>query len=171
MSSIVMFTGGAASGKSSKALELAMTYPPRRTFIATAQGLDEEMRLKIKRHQEERGDNFYTIEEPLDLGKALQKAASDSTIILVDCLTLWASNLLLAGSKSVKEETDKMFQVLKEIDCPLILVTNEVGMGMVPESALGREYRYLLGRINRYCAEEAEQLVLMVAGQALNIKN
>ncbi len=164
--SLVFITGGARSGKSRFALEIAQRFAQPVTFLATAQAFDPEMTERIRLHQLERsGLGFVTIEEPRNLKKALLETEG---VVLLDCLSLWVSNLLLS------EQTQAMMlaelQGLLELEKTLVIVSNEVGSGVVPEYPLGREYRDWLGRANQITAQAATEAYLMVAGLPLKLK-
>ncbi len=171
--SIILILGGVRSGKSRYAQQLAARWR-RVTFLATAQsGDDEEMRRKIARHQSERPADWVTIEEPLSLGRALQNATSTSDAILVDCLTLFSANLLAAhhdDEPSLQAEIDSLCASLQSVRCPTILVSNEVGSGVVPAYASGRRFRDLAGEINQRVAGLADRVLLMIAGIPLAVK-
>jgi adenosylcobinamide kinase / adenosylcobinamide-phosphate guanylyltransferase len=169
---LTLITGPVRSGKTRLALQWALKYPSPRTYIATAQGLDSEMAERIQRHQEERGSAFQTIEEPLNLGARLEKIKKSCSIVVVDCLTLWVSNLLGAedGSLGIQHQMDEVLAVLKKSRTPVILIGNEVGWGIVPENALARTFRDLSGRLHQGIAQLADQVILMVAGLPLVIK-
>ena len=170
--------GGARSGKSALALRLALDAGPRRAFIATAQALDDEMRDRLRRHQAERGADFCcTLEAPLDLPAALRRLAADPALpldaVLIDCLTLWISNLLLAD-----EAADIQAQVADLRDaiaaCPptlaVILVSNEVGMGIVPMNALARRFRDETGWAHQTLAAAADAVYFGAFGLMLRLK-
>lgn len=170
-------TGGQSSGKSTKALEMALTDPFPRVMIATAQAFDMEMEEKIRRHQEERQDRFITLEEPIDLPSAFEKAlALRPRVIVVDCLTMWVSNLLLAEkAEDLPMHTDRLLDLLRRtanIAEPrhTILVSNEVGCGIIPANALSRQYVVLLGSVNKAIANICDQVLLMVSGLPLTVK-
>jgi adenosylcobinamide kinase / adenosylcobinamide-phosphate guanylyltransferase len=168
-----LITGPVRSGKTHFALQLALSFPEPRAYIATAQGLDFEMAERIRRHQEERGSAFQTIEEPLNLTSRLEKIKETSSIVVVDCLTLWVSNLLgtMEGEgQGIQEQMEALLAVLKNFQTPVILIGNEVGWGIVPENALARTFRDLSGRLHQAIAQIADQVILMVAGIPLVVK-
>lgn len=171
--SIILVLGGVRSGKSRYAQSLAERMD-RVTFIATAERRDdEEMRRKIERHRAERPSRWTTIEEPLDLKGAIQSAGSYCDAVLVDCLTLFAANLLeSAGDDELKLHSliDGFCEALRSTTCTVILVSNEVGNGVVPEYASGRRFRDLVGEINQRVAAIADTVLLMVAGLPLVLK-
>jgi adenosylcobinamide kinase/adenosylcobinamide-phosphate guanylyltransferase len=168
---IVVVGGGARSGKSSFALSLAERLGERRLFLATAQALDDEMRQRIDRHRRERGARFSTCEEPIDLSGALQRH-SQFDVVLIDCLTLWLSNLLLAGRSEgdILCQIDELAAILSLRGQHVIMVTNEVGMGLVPDSPLGRSFRDLAGLAHQRLSRCADEVYLAVLGIVLRIK-
>jgi adenosylcobinamide kinase/adenosylcobinamide-phosphate guanylyltransferase len=172
--SVVLVLGGVRSGKSRYAQRLAERRD-RVTFIATAEHRDdEEMRLKIERHRAERPASWTTVEEPLDLAAAIQSAGSKGDAVLVDCLTLFAANLLeTLGNDEVKLRSliDGLCEALQSAPCTVILVSNEVGSGVVPAYASGRRFRDLVGEINQRVAAIADTVLLMVAGLPLALKS
>lgn len=177
MKRIVFITGGAKSGKSSFALKLAdewafkekQTSISQKAYIATAQALDEEMREKIERHKKSRSEEWITIEEPLNLANLIKDIGNKYNIILIDCLTLWLSNLLL-NNKNVEAEIESFISALSTVECLLIVVSNEVGMGVVPENRLARRFRDLAGDLNQRIAEIADDAYLVVSGKPIKLK-
>jgi adenosyl cobinamide kinase/adenosyl cobinamide phosphate guanylyltransferase len=170
MSSVPKLTlvlGGARSGKSRHAEGLIAALPPPWTYVATAEAGDEEMAARIKSHRERRGAQWRTIEAPRELAKAL--AACGDGPVLVDCLTLWLSNLMLAEA-NIEEETARLEQALAAANGPLVLVANEVGSGIVPSYPLGRRFRDAQGILNQRMAARSERVILMVAGLPLALK-
>ncbi|MFN0167288.1 MAG: bifunctional adenosylcobinamide kinase/adenosylcobinamide-phosphate guanylyltransferase [Bryobacteraceae bacterium] len=167
----ILIGGGSRSGKSRYALEVARTRGPRLAFIATAQAFDDEMRQRIDRHRSERGTEFTTIEEPLTIARAISEAAARFDTILVDCLTLWLSNLMLAGGFDVAAESLQLLEAVRQADpATVILVTNEVGCGIVPDNALAREFRDAAGRLNQQAAEQAAEVYWMVFGIPMRVR-
>jgi adenosylcobinamide kinase/adenosylcobinamide-phosphate guanylyltransferase len=166
----ILVGGGSRSGKSRYALELARRHGTRFGFIATAQAFDDEMRVRILRHRQERGSDFATIEAPVELSKAILKAAQEFDALIVDCLTLWLSNLLLAGGYDLDGEGAELAQTASSAPCPVILVTNEVGCGIVPENALARAFRDAAGRLNQQVAASATEVYWMAFGLPLRLK-
>jgi adenosylcobinamide kinase/adenosylcobinamide-phosphate guanylyltransferase len=168
---VVLVGGGARSGKSRWALEharRAWRAGGHLVYIATAQALDDEMRVRIAQHRSERSADFVTVEEPLELAGAI-RAASGSAIV-VDCLTLWLSNLMLAGGRQIDSDFDAAIAASRESSVEIILVTNEVGCGIVPENALAREFRDRAGTMNQRFAQAADEVYWMVFGQPLRVK-
>jgi len=154
--------GGAASGKSAFAEKLCLQKGLRPVYIATAQAFDDEMRQKIADHKAARGAGWATIEAPLDLAGALTHATPDQAV-LVDCATLWLSNQLLAGADLVAE-TDALIRALSACPAKVVIVSNEVGQGIVPDNSLGRTFRNAQGRLNQRLATEADLVVQVIAG-------
>jgi adenosylcobinamide kinase/adenosylcobinamide-phosphate guanylyltransferase len=171
--SVTLVLGGVRSGKSRYAQQLAQRSS-RVTFVATAECRDDdEMRVKIERHRADRPSNWVTVEEPLALSIAIQAASTDCDTVLVDCLTFYAANLLEAygeDEEKLRSEVDRLCEVLRSVSCSVILVSNEVGSGVVPAYALGRRFRDFVGEINQRIAEVADTVLLMVAGLSLELK-
>lgn len=170
MRKIVFVLGGARSGKSTFALQEASEAEGRKAFIATAEALDDEMRLRIDNHKKERDKIWATLEEPLFIARLMNDVKDLYDVILVDCLTLWVSNIMHAGF-DINKTVDEFIDVITQ-DCPALLyvVSNEVGMGLVPESKLARDYRDYLGYVNRKVAETATDVYFLAAGIPLKIK-
>ncbi len=172
---ITLILGGARAGKSRRALALAAEHGAV-TFVATAQAFDDEMRDRILVHQAERSSDWHTIEAPIEVGDAVRSIAPASTVI-VDCITLWVSNILLRdeadfarAQEAVDTHVAALLDALRERTAPSYLVSNEVGLGIVPASPLGRQYRDLLGRANASLAAAADRVELLVAGLPLVLK-
>lgn len=168
-SPVLLVLGGARSGKSRHAQMRAEQLGGELVFIATAQPFDDEMVARIAHHRTERGDAWRTIEAPVDLVGAIAAECRPGRVLLVDCLTLWASNLLLAGH-DMDAETDRLVETLRGVSCPVILVANEVGLGIVPDNALARRFRDVAGRINQTVAAIADEVVFLAAGLPLRLK-
>ncbi|HKS08267.1 MAG TPA: bifunctional adenosylcobinamide kinase/adenosylcobinamide-phosphate guanylyltransferase [Pyrinomonadaceae bacterium] len=171
-SKLILILGGARAGKSTFALRLAQEHAGESsvTFIATAQALDEEMAQRIACHREERPAHWSTIEEPYEIDRALIQAP-DSSVVLIDCLTLFVSNWLLRDEAPRLQETVESFlATVRSRTQTVICVSNEVGLGLVPETPLGRTFRDLLGRVNQQFAETADEVYLLVAGLPLRLK-
>ena len=165
-----LLIGGARAGKSSLAARFASATGLPVPFVATAEAGDEEMEHRIARHRAERPEEWKTIEEPADLVRALGAAAGDA--VVVDCLTLWVSNLLLAGlsDEDVERRADEAAAAAAARPSPTLVVTNEVGLGVHPASELGRRFRDLLGRVNSIWASHADDVLLVVAGRATRLE-
>ena len=165
----LLVLGGARSGKSAYAQRLAEGAAPERLYLATAEAGDAEMAARIARHQAERGDGWTTREEPLALAEALTAEARPGRVVLVDCLTLWISNLMFAG-RGVEAEIARLAQAISALEGPAVIVSNEVGLGLVPETKLGRDFRDAQGRANREVARACDAVVLVAAGLPTLIK-
>lgn len=167
-----LLIGGARAGKSSLAAQLAHKTGLPVTFVATAEAGDEEMKQRIARHRAERPAEWTTLEEPLALARALDGAGADDTVI-VDCLTLWVSNLILAGDddEEVRAQAEAAAALAAARAGHTLVVTNEVGLGVHPSSDLGRRFRDLLGRVNAIWADQAEEVLLIVAGRAMTLNH
>ncbi len=165
MSKKVFITGGVKSGKSSYALQIARNFEGKKVFIATAQDFDDEMRFRIERHKRERGGEFETIEEPIDLPKVLKDLECD--IAIVDCLTVWCSNLFFHNRLSLM---DDFVEVFRNITFDIIVVSNEVGLGIVPENKLARNYIDALGFLNQKIAQISDTVLFMVSGIPMSLK-
>ena len=159
--------GGARSGKSAYAERLVTALPPPWLYCATAQALDGEMRERIVHHRARRGAGWETAEEPLELAALLEGPACP---ILVDCLTLWLSNLMLAA-RDIEAETAKLIAAVQAARAPIVFVSNEVGLGIVPDNALAREFRDRAGRLNQAVAAIANRVVFMAAGLPMVLKD
>jgi adenosylcobinamide kinase/adenosylcobinamide-phosphate guanylyltransferase len=164
---LTLVIGGARSGKSRYAESLITALPPPWIYAATGQALDAEMAARIDAHRARRGAGWTTVEVPRDLAAAL--TAHAKTPILVDCLTLWLSNLMMADAR-IEPEIDRLAQALDKAVAPVVLVANEVGSGIVPDNALARRFRDLQGGLNQRIAALADQVVLIVAGLPLILK-
>jgi len=164
---ISLILGGARSGKTVRALTLA-AEPPH-VYLATAQALDGEMNARIAAHRAERGPSWAVIEEPLDIAAALDGIEDASTTVLVDCLTLWLSNLMHHG-RDVEGETDRLIAALERSPNRIILVSNEIGLGLVPMEKLSREFRDAQGRLNQRIAAAADHVECIIAGLPLTLK-
>jgi adenosylcobinamide kinase/adenosylcobinamide-phosphate guanylyltransferase len=165
--------GGARSGKSNCAEMLISRYPAPRIYVATAEVLDDEMAARIRDHQQRRGTGWETVEAPRELTAVLQRLLGNGKPVLVDCLTVWLSNLLLAGSESatlLDEQLTILCDLIRAVDYPLVLVSNEVGSGIVPDNALARRFRDVAGRANQLVAAACAGVTLVVAGLPLTLK-
>ena len=165
---MIFVLGGARSGKTRYAENLIVNEPPPWIYVATAEALDDEMAQRIAEHRARRADGWRTVEAPHDLPHALANVPADATV-LIDCMTLWLSNLLLAGA-DIEREIANLDAALTQIPGKTVLVANEVGCGIVPKNALARDFRDLQGRLNQRLAARADRVVLMVAGLPLFVK-
>ena len=173
MKSTSLITGGARSGKSSFALDLARKKYDRRVFIATAVAFDEEMKRRIVQHQKGRGGLFHTLEEPVHLTETLSAVPPGTEVALVDCLTVWVGNLyhhFQQNEAAVLAHLNEFLDVISLVSYDLILVTNEVGWGIVPENPLARSFRDVAGYLNRKAAEKADSVYLLCCGIPLALK-
>lgn len=167
---LTLVLGGARSGKSCHAEMLVEQAATRALYVATAEALDDEMRARVAFHRARRGPRWTTIEEPLLLAPLMAAEAQPARPILVDCLTLWLSNLMHAG-RDAGEETEALLATLSSLRGPAVMVANEVGLGIVPENALAREFRDHAGRLNRDIAAAADRVVFVAAGLPLVLKD
>lgn len=167
-----MVTGGCRSGKSRYAQLWAEGRGARRLFLATAQVTDDEMAERIARHRAQRGEGWITVEEPIEVHQAIREQGAQVEVILLDCITVWVSNLLMKNfrDENIMSRVNDIVTVIGQLPCSVALVTNEVGWGVVPSYPLGRRFRDLAGSVNQRLAEAADALVLMVAGEPLRIK-
>ena len=162
---IILITGGARSGKSRYAEQRALAIGNKPLYVATAEGLDEEMTQRIAEHRKRRGANWRTLEAPLELIEALLAERGKTDCAVVDCLTLWLSNLLIRhDEESAASHVRNLIAHLRRLDFPVIVVTNEVGWGIVPDNPLARKFRDLAGWANQQMAQAADEVILMVAG-------
>lgn len=159
----LLVLGGARSGKSRFAQVQAEALPGRLVYIATAEALDAEMEDRIARHRDDRGSRWDTVEAPLDLAEALTAQSRPDSVVLVDCLTLWASNLMLA-ERNVAAAISGLLFAIAGAPGRIILVSNEVGLGVVPDNALARRFRDIAGEINQAVAASVDSAVLVTAG-------
>jgi len=169
----ILIIGGCRSGKSRHALELAKSLKTdNKLFIATCIPYDNEMKKRVERHQRERSDDWQTLEIPLKLPEAIQEHSLKSDLILVDCLTLWITNLLMETDNpdSVTTAALHLQTALEKSRCPVILVSNEVGAGIVPENHMARQFRDAAGLTNQQIAACADRVVWMVAGIPVTVK-
>jgi adenosylcobinamide kinase/adenosylcobinamide-phosphate guanylyltransferase len=165
---IILITGGARSGKSMRAEARALACPGRPVYIATAEALDDEMVARIEKHRARRGNDWREQEVPLELVAAL-KATDGSGARLVDCLTIWLSNLMHAG-RDWEREAAKLADALGMLRSPVVLVSNEVGSGIVPDNALARQFRDAAGLLNQTIARVADEVEFVVAGLPMRLK-
>jgi adenosylcobinamide kinase/adenosylcobinamide-phosphate guanylyltransferase len=169
MTSSLLVLGGARSGKSAYAERRAETIGGRLLYVATAQALDEEMTARIARHRADRDARWRTIEAPLDLPGVIAAHAAVDAVLLVDCLTLWTSNLLLDGADPA-DEADRLVAAMHVAPGAIILVANEVGLGIVPDNALARRFRDAAGRLNQSVAAAVAEVQFVAAGLPLRLK-
>ena len=171
MAHLVVIGGGARSGKSRYAEERAALHEGERRFLATAVAFDDEMRARVAAHQNDRGGRFVTVEVPEALEEALRHCAGAS-VVVIDCFTLWLSNLLLAGLTDVQIEArvEQLVAALGALPCEVLIVTNEVGMGIVPEHALARRFRDIAGRAHQRLGREADELIFAQLGVLLRLR-
>ncbi|MBP2627074.1 MAG: Adenosylcobinamide-phosphate guanylyltransferase [Firmicutes bacterium] len=176
---IILVTGGARSGKSLFAEQYAIAQGGHMAYIATAQIYDQEMESRVALHRQRRADNWQTFEAPYDAHQAVELAAKEATIILFDCLTLYTSNLLLSPNtpnqpeetyQYIMKEIDKLLASARASEATVLFVTNEVGMGIVPDNALARQYRDIAGMVNQKVAAYADEVYLVISGLAVEIK-
>lgn len=172
MSRVILVLGGARSGKSTYALQLANRLDKKVAFIATCRPLDKEMKERIEIHKKSRPPHWTTFEEHKDPAPLLKKIGSKFNVVIIDCLTLFISNLLSEGLKdsAIEAKAHRMLNVLKIIKSKSIIVSNEVGLGIIPGNKLGRRFRDLAGKVNQIAAREADEVFFMAAGLPLRIK-
>jgi adenosylcobinamide kinase/adenosylcobinamide-phosphate guanylyltransferase len=168
--SLTLILGGARSGKSRHAERLVLASGLAPVYVATAQALDAEMAARIADHRARRGAAWRTIEEPLDLAGVLEGEAADGRAVLVDCLTLWLTNLMVAG-RPVRAEMARLLELLRSLPGTLVLVSNEVGLGVVPTDAMARAFIDHAGWLHQRIAEQADDVVFMAAGLPLHLKS
>jgi adenosylcobinamide kinase/adenosylcobinamide-phosphate guanylyltransferase len=165
---LTLVLGGAASGKSAFAEQLVMSQDDHPTYIATAQVFDDEMAKKVACHREMRGGNWQTIEEPLDIASAIAKSPAGKPI-LIDCATLWLTNVIL-GEHDLKQHVRLFLEAVTTATAPIVIVSNEVGQGIVPDNALSRQFRNAQGRLNQNVAAQADLVVAVMAGLPIALK-
>ena len=172
----IFILGGARSGKSRYAQELAGKLGTKVLFVATGEALDEEMQARIDEHRKARPGSWRTLETATDIGKQIEKQIGDAEVVIIDCLTLLVSNLLgdeldySTAEKRVMVEINELVACINRLDASFIIVSNEVGMGLVPETRLGRLYRDLLGKANQLIARHASEVYFMLAGMPMRVK-
>jgi len=165
-------TGGARPGKSAFAEKLALTVPGKRAYLATAQALDAEMVARIEHHRQRRGSAWDTYEEPLAVAELLNKLSGRYGVVLLDCLTLWLSNVMAHtdGDDAVSRQSDLLVEAVKNLKGTCIIVSNEVGLGIVPDNALARRFRDLAGFVNQKVAQASDEAYLLTAGIPMKMK-
>jgi adenosylcobinamide kinase/adenosylcobinamide-phosphate guanylyltransferase len=169
---LIFITGGCRSGKSQYALDYANRHFSKKIYLATCEALDDEMIQRVETHKRLRGPEWLTIEEPVEVVDRIKQYSDNAEVILLDCLTLWLSNLLLKGNNDLKmmEEMEGLVHSLRERRISVIIVSNEVGMGIVPADPLSRRFRDLSGMANQKIAGVADAVVLMVSGMPVFLK-
>ncbi len=184
---IIFITGGTRSGKSTHTLKDASQLTGKKAYIATAEALDEEMRDRIENHKKQRGKDWETYEEPLRIAEVIQEIEGKYTAIVIDCLTLWLSNIMIRNQKTeyriqtIEKEIQKLLDSLKQFKdssiCSLgsgvrvlYIVSNEVGMGIVPENEMARRFRDMAGMLNQKVAEISDEVYLLITGIPMKIK-
>ena len=182
MGDLILVLGGARSGKSRHAQQLAQELASdsdKVLFVATAEAKDEEMKARIRSHRRDRPSSWRTLEAPRRVAQAISPAIKDARVVLLDCMTLLVSNVMLGQrespdqstvEESIQAEIDALLQLCRDQDTKFIVVSNEVGMGLIPTNTLGRQYRDLLGRVNQTLASHARQVYCMVAGIPVELK-
>ncbi len=165
-----LILGGTRSGKSHFAENTAIATGKKLVYIATAQALDEEMQVRIAHHQSSRIDQWITVEEPLTLASSLQHYSAENTCILVDCLTLWLTNILLVGEEIFQRERATLLETLPQLVGDIIFVSNEVGMGIVAADPLSRRFVDEAGRLHQALAKICDKVTLVVAGLPMTLK-
>ena len=165
---LTLVIGGAASGKSAFAEQVVLNTQKPKVYLATAQAFDAEMLEKVKAHQVSRGSNWKTIEEPINIADVITARAADE-ILLIDCLTLWITNLLL-NEIDLESSFAELLQALEAATCPIVIVSNEVGQGIVPDNALSRRFRAGQGRLNQLIASKSHTVVAVLAGLPVALK-
>lgn len=168
---IIFVTGGARSGKSSFAMAEASRINGKKAYIATAEALDEEMRQRIENHKRQRSDEWVTYEEPIKIADVIKKIEGKYSVIVIDCLTLWLSNIMHAGL-NIKTEIEYLISSLLTLHLSsMYIVSNEVGMGIVPENEMARRFRDMAGVLNQKMAEVSDKVYMVVAGIPIKIKD
>lgn len=172
MKEIILVTGGSRSGKSRFALEAAEKISGNRIFMATCQAKDREMAERIAKHKAERDGSWLTLEVPVKISESMAENYAAADVILIDCLTLWISNLFGENDDAgwLEQKVQEMVDTLKEAPCTVVLVTNEVGMGIVPENEMARKFRDISGLAGQRIAKAADRVIWMVAGIPVMIK-
>jgi adenosylcobinamide kinase/adenosylcobinamide-phosphate guanylyltransferase len=169
---MTFITGGCRSGKSRYALDYADRHYSKKIYLATCEALDEEMAQRIEHHKKLRGPEWRTIEEPIEIVDQIRLHGDGVEVILLDCLTLWLSNLLTKGDDDLRiiKETEKLIDTMRQSRSSFLIVSNEVGMGIVPANPLSRRFRDLSGTANQKIAEAADTAILMVSGIPMFLK-
>lgn len=173
MKETVFVIGGCRSGKSRHALDMAERFAGKeQIFVATCIPYDDEMKDRVAQHRNERSSQWRTVEAPTRLAEAIVENNGNASVILVDCLTLWINNLLMASDDTTKilKQIEGLIQAIEDANCPVVLVSNEVGAGIVPENLLARQFRDLVGSANQAVAGQVDQVIWVVAGIPVTIK-
>lgn len=174
--SCILITGGARAGKSSFAQKLAAESGGKVLFVATAEARDEDMRRRIEKHQKSRPSNWKTLESPSEVAKAISQNGGEYEVVVIDCITMLVSNVMLAADdertaeSAVINEIEALIKAMQTKPSAFIVVSNEVGLGIVPDNELSRNYRDLLGRANQLMAQYADEVYFMVAGIPVKIR-
>jgi len=166
---VTLILGGARSGKSRHAESLLDKHPGRRVYLATAEIRDAEMAARVKAHRDRRGTDWKTVEEPLAVAEALKAETERGAAVLVDCLTLWLGNLM-GASHDAEAEITALLAAVHQCGGPIVFVSNEVGLGIVPDNAMARRFRDLAGILHQRLAETADRVVFIAAGLPMNLK-
>ncbi len=169
----ILVLGGCRSGKSSWGQELAETIAEKdRVYIATCVPYDDEMRKRVSHHQDDRDSTWVTVEESVNIAESIVDTSRQASVILVDCLTLWVTNMLMAdiAEDVIFKEVERLNAALEKTECPVILVSNEVGMGIVPENKLARQFRDIAGFVNQKVAASVQTVYFTAAGIPVKIK-
>jgi adenosylcobinamide kinase/adenosylcobinamide-phosphate guanylyltransferase len=166
MKEVILVTGGCRSGKSRFAMDYVNQHYENKVFLATADALDDEMKRRIQRHQEDRGPEWTTVEESITLAEKLASLGRKPQAVLIDCLTLWITNLLMTdkGEEDILAGADALVDIIQKVPQSIVMVTNEVGSGIVPENKMARVFRDLVGAVNQNMAACADTVVFTVAG-------
>ena len=169
---LIFITGGCRSGKSQFALDYANRHFRKKLYLATCEALDEEMVKRIEAHKKKRGVDWQTVEEPINIAEAISRHENAMEVILLDCITLWLSNLLMRqkSDHEIVNEVSKLTDTVNHGQTSFIFVSNEVGMGIVPVDPLGRRFRDLAGMANQKIAEAAQTVIFMVSGIPIFLK-
>lgn len=170
MKRLILILGGEKSGKSEFALKEGERFGVRRAFLATAEGFDDELRERIERHRIARGKDWVTIEEPLRVSEVISNIEMDFDVIVLDCLTIWLGNLFHHGL-DVNGETFRLLDVISKRKTNIVIVSNEVGLGIVPENDMARRFTTALGNLNKEVAKISDKVIFMVSGIPITIKN
>jgi len=169
---LIFVTGGCRSGKSRFALDWTNRHFSKKLYLATCEVLDEEMARRVEMHKKIRGPEWQTIEEPLDVVKKIKQYENEVEVILFDCITLWVSNLMMKcdDEQKIMDQVERLLETVKRTPSSFILVSNEVGMGIVPADPLGRRFRDIAGWVNQKIAESVDTVVFMVSGIPIFLK-